>query len=289
MNTRHCAVTPDRTTTATRPISSFLEGSWEGIRGKVRHVASNRFIGASGPSYTGAFLAVLLCIACMVLFAREASAHCTARDVLLNRLTRKNVPSTDRPPILVTSAATVPVWKTITLGTFGKLPALNNALDAAGCGIGNSAAEILARPAFTVSTIETNVELLAVSAAELGFEVDTASLADIYARARQLGFGLTVAEVAPQLRLQYFDQPIGEFLIIGMEPIKRWNGEPVILNVANGGAGLILIGQDGSPDAQISVASRFLFVRANEAASANGFDEAAALADHRTSMTKPRD
>ena len=84
-----------------------------------------------------------------------------------------------------------------------------------------------------------------MSAAELGFQADTASLADIYARAQQLGFGLATAEVAPQLRLQYFDQPIGEFLIIGMKPIKTWNGEPVILNVANGGAGLIVIGQDG--------------------------------------------
>jgi hypothetical protein len=118
-----------------------------------------------------------------------------------------------------------------------------------------------------------------VSAAELGFQTDTASLADIYARAQQLGFRLAAAEVAPQLRLQYFDQPIGEFLIIGMKPIRTWEGKPVILNVANGGAGLILIGQDGSADAQISVASRFLFVRSNEAAPAKGH-EAAALVHH---------
>jgi hypothetical protein len=121
---------------------------------------------------------------------------------------------------------------------------------------------------------------MAVSAAELGFQTDTASLASIYARAQQLGFGLAAAEVAPQLRLQYFDQPIGEFLIIGMEPIKTWNGEPVILTVANGAAGLILIGQDGSADAEIPVVSRFLFVRSKEAAlatAAHGLDAAAAL------------
>ena len=82
------------------------------------------------------------------------------------------------------------------------------------------------------------------------FQTDTASLADIYARAQQLGFGLAAAEVAPQLRLQYLDQPIGEFLV-GMEPIKTWKGVPVILTVANGGAGLVLIGQDGSADAEI--------------------------------------
>jgi hypothetical protein len=47
--------------------------------------------------------------------------------------------------------------------------ALRNALDAAGCGIGDSAEEILARPAFTLSTTKTDVELIAVSVTELGF------------------------------------------------------------------------------------------------------------------------
>ena len=183
------------------------------------------------------------------------------------------------PQILIRSAIDVTVWKTITVGTFADLFALSSALDAVGCGIGNSAGEILARPSFTLSTTKTSVELFTVSASELGFPTDTASLADIYARAKQLGFGLAAAEIGPQLRLQYFDQPIGEFLIIGMEPIRTWNGEPVILTVANGGAGLILIGQDGSADAQISVASHFLFVRSNKPAPAKG-PEAAALVNH---------
>ena len=119
-----------------------------------------------------------------------------------------------------------------------------------------------------------------MSAAELGFQTETAPLADIYARAQQLGFGLAAAEVAPQLRLQYFDQPMGEFLIIAMEPIKTWMGEPVILTVANGGAGLILIGQDGSADAEIPVTSRFLFVRSNEAVLAVGLPKEAAAFVH---------
>lgn len=227
----------------------------------------------------GTLLIAMLCTACAVLFANEASAQCTAQDVVRNRLTLKKSPSANMPPILVRSTVAVPVWRTITVGTFANSFTLRNALDAAGCDIGDSAGEILARPAFTLSATKTDVELIAVSAAELGFRSDTASLADIYARAQQLGFGLAAAEVAPQLRLQYFDQPIGEFLIIGMEPIKTWKGDPVILNVANGGAGLILIGQDGSAGAEIPVVSRFLFVRSNEAASAKAarvLDETAA-------------
>src|SRR5206468_12616892 len=106
-----------------------------------------------------------------------------------------------------------------------------------GCNVGGQAAEILARPAFTVASQKTDVKLVTISPAQLGFTSDTATLAEIYARARQLGFELAAAEVGPQLRIQYLDQPMGEFLVIGMEPILTWGGEPIILNVAHGGAG----------------------------------------------------
>jgi hypothetical protein len=230
----------------------------------------------------GAYPVAMLCTACIVLLATEANAQCTARDVLRNHLTLRKTPSAIEPPIPIRHAITVPAWKTITVGTFANSFALLNALDAAGCSIGDSAAEILARPAFTVSATKTSVELVAVSVAELGFQTDVVRLADVYARARQLGFGLAAAEVAPQLRLQYLDQPLGEF-VIAMDPIRTCKGEPVILTVANFGAGLILIGRDGSADAQIPVASRFLFVRSNEAAlakAARGLDQAAALVHH---------
>src|SRR5215207_10284167 len=227
----------------------------------------------------GTLLVAMLCTGCIVLCTSEANAQCTARDVLQNHLTLKTSPSADTPPMPVKSAFAVPVWRTIAVGTFANSFALLNALDGAGCSIGGLAEEILARPAFIVGTRKTNVELFAVSAAELGLQTGTARLADIYARAQQLGFGLAAAEVAPQLRLQFLDQPMGEFLI-GMEPIKTWKGEPVILTVANGGAGLVLIGRDGSADAEIPVASRCVVVRSKEAAlakAARGVDETAAL------------
>jgi hypothetical protein len=235
-----------------------------------RKVSCHAIQGRSpGWRHGGIFIVAILGIACSLLFASEAVAQCSARDVLRNQLKLKQAPS-DRPQVPIKSAADHPAWKTIRIGTFANFFALSNALDAAGCGIGNSAGEILARPTFTVSATKTSVELFTASAAELGFRTDTALLADIYARAKRLGFGLAAAEVGPQLRLQYFDQPIGEFLIIGMEPIRTWQGAPVILNVANGGTGLILIGQDGSADAQIPATSRFVFVRSHETAPAKG-------------------
>jgi hypothetical protein len=223
-------------------------------------------------------LVAMLCAACLIMFTIDARAQCTARDVLRRNPTLKP-PSAQVPPAVVRSAIAIPPWKTITVGTFANSFALLDALDAAGCAIGDSAAEILARPAFRLSTTKMDVELVAVSAAELGFQTETVPLAAIYARAQQLGLGLAAAEVAPQLRLQYLDQPLGDFLV-AMEPIKTWKGDPIILTVANGGAGLALTGRDGRADAQIPLLSRFLFVRSQEAMLAkatNGLDERAAL------------
>jgi hypothetical protein len=222
-------------------------------------------------------MASMLCAACIVHFANTAWAQCAARDVLQNQLKLKerSAPASQQ---LIKSARDAATWKTITIGTFADSIRLRNELDGMGCNVGGQAAEILARPIFTVGPHKTDVELVAVSPAQLGFTSDTVTLANVYARARQLGFELAAAEVGPQLRLQYFDQPMGEFLIIGMEPIRTWGGEPIILNVANGGAGLILIGQDGRAGAEIPVTSRFVFVRSHESEpSAELVDQTAAF------------
>jgi uncharacterized protein YjiS (DUF1127 family) len=238
--------------------------------GEIDYIASKRGIAmphrSTGWHNGGALIRMMLCSACLLVFASEARAQCTARDVLQNQLRLNKIPSPIMPQVLVRPASDVPVWKKITVGNFSDLVALRNALNAVGCSIGESDGEILARPTFTLSATKAEVELLMVSPAELGFQTETAPLGQIYARAQELGFGLAAAEIALQLRLQYFDQPIGEFLIIGMEPIKTSAGEPEILTVANGGAGLILIGQDGRADAEIFVTSRFLFVRSNKTA-----------------------
>ncbi|MCG2672794.1 hypothetical protein L6637_38300 [Bradyrhizobium sp. WYCCWR 12774] len=210
-------------------------------------------------------MASMVGAACAVQFAASASAQCAARYVLQNQLELKthSAPASQEP---ITSARDVVTWKTITIGNFADSLTLRDELDSKGCSVGGQAAEILARPAFTVSSHKTHVELVNLSPAQLGFTSDTVTLASVYTRARQLGFELAAAEIGPQLRIQYLDQPIGEFLIIGMEPIKTWSGEPIILDVANGGAGLILIARDGRAEAEIPVTSRFIFARSHQPA-----------------------
>ena len=289
MSTVHEITKFQRPATTNQPVYSPLEAYWKAFqewrkrrrlhtalcrltdselmdigitRSEIDYVASKRWYNI------GALIYLVLCNACILVLASEAKAQCTARDVLQSQLRSNKIPSPAIPQVLVRSVVDVPVWRKISVGTFSNSFALRNALSAKGCAVGGLAGEILARPAFTLSGTKTFIELFAVSAAELGFETATTSLGQIYTRARQLGFELAAAEIAPQLRLQYLDQPIGEFLIIGMEPINTWQGEPVILTVANGGAGLILIGQGGRLDAQMSITSRFLFVQANKAAPA---------------------
>lgn len=223
------------------------------------------------------FLITMFCAVCVFQFATEAGAQCSARDALQNQLKLKTASSSHAPITPVRSIADLPVWKRITLGNYSDSLTLRNAMDAIGCHVGGLAAEILARPAFIVSSTKKEVELVTVSAAALGFETDTVTLAAIYERAKRLGLGIAAAEVGPQLRLQYLDQPLGEFLVIGMDPIKTWSGEDAILNVANGGAGLILIGQDGRAGAAISMTSRFVFERPTEAVLVDQLEQAAAF------------
>ena len=90
-----------------------------------------------------------------------------------------------------------------------------------------------------------------------------ATLADIHNRAKELGLELCPAEVGPQLRLQYADQPRGEWLLIAMEPITDSVGDPRIFDVELGDFGRWLDGLCGDPDGFWFGSGRFVFVRRN--------------------------
>jgi len=180
-------------------------------------------------------------------------------------LTKANSPATQ--PSSIRSVAEVPVWKTIQVGTVENKSALLAALDAAGCGIGNVAQDIFARPGFTLSRSKAELNLVVVSVVELGLSEETSSLENIYSRAHELGLALAPADAGPQLRLQYFDQPVGEFLHVGTEPIKAKRGDGDILIVANGGAGLLLLGEEVRANLQFYPSSQFVFVRGTKMAS----------------------
>jgi hypothetical protein len=175
----------------------------------------------------------------------------------------------------------IPVWKTINIGTFRSVISLREALEASECGaatpinstnlaraarvpckLGDSANEILGRPGFELSRTPEQLELVLVSGKDLGFRPGSQpSLSEIYKRAESVGFTLCPPEAGPQLRLQYTNQKIGEFLPIAMRAIRNYAGELTILSVGNGGAGLLLVGTSGNPDSRIQASTYLVFMR----------------------------
>lgn len=140
------------------------------------------------------------------------------------------------------------ISNTIKLGTGLKTVAdFRAALRQCECSIGGWGNDILYQRAFTNSVSDTEIEvsLLKVTVAALGF-VHGATRERIYDRAFTFGWELCSAEVGPQLRLQYSDQPTNEWLRIAMEPIDSY-GTPSVFTVEHDGAKCLLGGCCGRP------------------------------------------
>ena len=153
------------------------------------------------------------------------------------------------------------VWKTIKLGTdFRTADDFRKALKGNGFNIGDWANDILGKPAFMVATEETEVDLVKVTVAELGFKKG-ARRNQIYERARDLGLELCPPEVGPQLRLQYQDQPNGEWILVAMEPIVDSGGDPELFYVERHGSGLWLSSRWGNPGRFWLAGSQWVFCR----------------------------
>jgi hypothetical protein len=124
-----------------------------------------------------------------------------------------------------------PIWKIIKLGTGLRSTAdFRKALLAAGHKISEEwAANILGEPAYEVSRSESEVDLVNISVAELGF-IDVTSRDNVYQRALALGLALCPPEIAPQLLLQS-NLPHNERFYIGTEPITNPQGHSLIFVV----------------------------------------------------------
>jgi hypothetical protein len=170
----------------------------------------------------------------------------------------ERIPGAQSGGVNLNKPAQFQIWRKITLGTYKGVDGYRRELDSAGIKVGDAADEILGRPAFSYGAMKTDVELVLVSAADLGVETES-SLAGVYKRARQVGLELCPAEVGPQLRLDYRNQPLGEALDIAMEPVATYSGDPTILTLVNWGTGLALISRDGRSESMVSRTSRFVF------------------------------
>ena len=139
------------------------------------------------------------------------------------------------------------VWKTIKLGTGLKTAEeFRRVLRDGEFRLSDWASDILGKPAFKAADEETEVDLVKVTVAELGFKKG-ARRNQIYERARDLGLELCPPEVGPQLRLQYQDQPNGEWILVAMEPIVDSDGGPELFSVGRSDSELWLSSYWSSP------------------------------------------
>lgn len=108
------------------------------------------------------------------------------------------------------------IWKTIKIGICKTSDEYCAVLRVNGQKIGKWGRYILDEISY--SQKETCLDLVTLSAADLGFKSDTTN-ADVFRKAVEVGLELCPAEVGPALRLQYVAQPRGERLVIAMKSV----------------------------------------------------------------------
>ncbi len=149
-----------------------------------------------------------------------------------------------------------PIWKTVRLGTskdenslITKLKQNNRFM------IGDSVPDIIMKYEFMMMEKKTRINLANVSVCELGF-IKRPPLRKVYARGIRFGLALCPAEVGPQLRSQYLNQPKGEYLKLAMEAV-----DGSIFVIKHNDQGRLLDTIRVPLDLECDLVDRFLFRR----------------------------
>jgi hypothetical protein len=117
---------------------------------------------------------------------------------------------------------------------------LQEELEATQINIGGSAESMLKNKKEFIATPESEeMTMIRLTVAGLGFK-SSATTDQIYKRAEELGLELCPSDVGPTLRLQYQNQPLGEWLYIGMKQIAGSDGDPYVFRLGRSGGGLWL-------------------------------------------------
>ena len=111
------------------------------------------------------------------------------------------------------------ILTTLTLGTFPDKEELKAAIDRSGCKQGQMLHWLIDRPAFTLASTPTEVDLVNVSVRDLGFR-HGADPKHIVAELPSLGLAVCPPEVGPQLRLQRIRQRYCEQLRVFAEFVE---------------------------------------------------------------------
>ena len=100
---------------------------------------------------------------------------------------------------------------------------------------------------FITSKKQEQINLIRLTVRDLGFP-NSATTQEIYNKAEELGLELCPAETGPNLRLNYLDQPLGDWFWIAMKQIADAVGDPYVFYLNRDGDGLWLDDNWNSPE-----------------------------------------
>lgn len=124
--------------------------------------------------------------------------------------------------------------------------------------ISDYAKDMLDSRDFTTNKETKATNLVRLTVESLGFPRG-ATTNEIYRKAEELGLELCPAEVGPQYRLKYANQPMNEWVSIGMKQIADRGGTPDVFHLGRHGDGLWLRRDFARPGSRWSPGYEFAF------------------------------
>ena len=120
-------------------------------------------------------------------------------------------------------------------------------MEAQGINISNYAKSMMDNPDFIVGSSREEAKLVRLTVADLGFKT-SATIDQVFERAQALGLELCPPDTGPNYRLQYKDQPLNDWVRIGMKQISDSDGGPNVFDLERYDDGLWLGYDWAGPD-----------------------------------------
>lgn len=152
------------------------------------------------------------------------------------------------------------VFRTVKLGTEKGGKDFAKDIEGKRMKVSMAAGDLLANLGFRITPKEMELDLVAITGKELGFEEPT-EFQNIVVKAKEMGLQLCPAQVGPELRLQYDDQPPGPWLVIGMEPMNDSKGSPKLFGLGWNDNGLHLETYGAAARSPFPIDHKIVFVQ----------------------------
>lgn len=131
-------------------------------------------------------------------------------------------------------------------------------MEGLGINISDYAKSMMGNPDFIVGENREEAKLIHLSVADLGFKT-SATTDQIFERAQALGLELCPPDTGPNYRLQYKDQPLNEWVRIGMKQITGSDGDPDVFGLGRDDGGLWLHNRWATPSREWDPDDEFMF------------------------------